>query len=78
LNNTSHTEDHCRFDGAVIDKIFHSNVAVQLEQEIENAVIVDAWTNTVKRARDGIKYIKEFFNFNPEKEDCIYSYHRNS
>lgn len=44
----------------------------------KNAVIVDAWTNTVKRARDGIKYIKEFFNFNPEKEDCIYSYHRNS
>jgi hypothetical protein len=41
LNNTSHKDDHCKFDGAVIDKIFHSSVAAQLEQEIEYAVIVD-------------------------------------
>lgn len=43
----------------------------------KNAVIVDAWANTVKRAQEGIEYLKEIFKYNPEKEDCVFSYHRN-
>ena len=43
----------------------------------KDAVIVDAWTKTVKRANEGIEYIKEIFKYNPEKEECVFSLYRN-
>ena len=36
----------------------------------KNAVVADAWTNQAEPAETGLKYLLEFFNFNPQKE-CI-------
>lgn len=44
----------------------------------KNAVIVDAWANMVKRAAEGIEYIKTILKFNPEIENCEFSIHRNA
>ena len=43
----------------------------------KNAVIIDGWANIVKRATDGIEYFKDMFKYNPEKEVCKFSEHRN-
>lgn len=43
----------------------------------KNAVIVDAWANIVKRASEGIDYIKDLFKYNPNAETCEYSALRN-
>ena len=43
----------------------------------ENAVIVDAWANIVKRASDGLEYLKGLFKYNPEVETYELSAHRN-
>lgn len=43
----------------------------------KNAVIVDAWANIVKRASDGLEYLKGLFKYNPEVETCELSAHRN-
>jgi hypothetical protein len=42
----------------------------------KDAVIIDGWSNMVKRVQDGLEYIKQLFRFNPETENCVFSQHR--
>lgn len=42
----------------------------------KNAVIIDAWSNMVKRVHEGIDIIKETFRFDPNTENCVFSKHR--
>lgn len=38
----------------------------------KNSVIVDGWANIVQKSQEGIEYLKQLFNVNPEKEKCIF------
>lgn len=37
-----------------------------------NAVIVDAWSNVVMKAKDGIEYFKQVLKFNPNDEQLVF------
>lgn len=43
----------------------------------KNAIIIDGWTNMVKKAQEGIEYLKTHFEFNPENEVCTFEKYSN-
>ncbi|MCM1265803.1 MAG: hypothetical protein NC200_06350 [Candidatus Gastranaerophilales bacterium] len=43
----------------------------------KNCVIVDGWANIVQKAQDGVEYLKELFNFDAAKEQCVFKKYSN-
>ena len=38
----------------------------------KDCIIIDGWANIVKRAQDGVEYLKQLFCVDSEQEKCIF------
>lgn len=43
----------------------------------KNSVIVDGWSNFVKRTKDGIEHLKQIFKIDDNKTQCVFSEYSN-